>query len=226
MKKTIYIFISLILIMPIIEARNIRNIISYKVIGRLLKQNIKGSRSISSSITKPAVIFESFFPKEGIEFYEYDQLGSYYSDQPKDNSLWTTGRFVEEVDQVRKALGLNKDNFFLLGNSWGGILAIEYALKYQGNLKGLLVCDMQASIPRYEAYNKILRSQMCKSLIDSLENYEAKGDYSNETYQDLVYREYYTKHLCRFPWGQWPDPVMRSFRHVNPDIYVLMQGPQ
>src|ERR1035438_4971948 len=55
--------------------------------------------------------FESFFPKEGIEFYEYDQLGSFYSDQPKDSSLWTIDRFVEEVEQVRKALGLNKDNF-------------------------------------------------------------------------------------------------------------------
>jgi proline iminopeptidase len=81
--------------------------------------------------------FESFFPQEGIEFYEYDQLGSYFSDQPKDSSLWVTERFVEEVEQVRKALGLNKDNFYLLGHSWGGILAMEYALKYQDNLKGL-----------------------------------------------------------------------------------------
>jgi proline iminopeptidase len=169
--------------------------------------------------------FESFFPKEGIEFYEYDQLGSFYSDQPKDSSLWTIDRFVEEVEQVRKALGLNKDNFFLLGNSWGGMLAMEYALKYQDNLKGLLVCDMQASMPRYEKYNLVLRSQMRKSLVDSLENYESKGDYSNETYENLVYTEYYTQHLCRFPWGDWPDPVMRAMRHVNSNIYVMMQGP-
>jgi proline iminopeptidase len=169
--------------------------------------------------------FESFFPKEGIEFYEYDQLGSYYSDQPKDSSLWMTPRFVEEVEQVRKALGLNKDNFFLLGNSWGGILAMEYALKYQENLKGLIVCDMQASIPRYEKYNKVLRSQMRKTLLDSLEAFEARGDYSNPTYENLVYNEYYAQHLCRFPWGQWPDPVMRSLRHVNAEIYTMMQGP-
>lgn len=68
--------------------------------------------------------FESFFPREGFEFYEYDQLGSYYSDQPTDSSLWTIARFTEEVEQVRKALGLNKNNFYLLGNSWGGILAM------------------------------------------------------------------------------------------------------
>jgi proline iminopeptidase len=59
--------------------------------------------------------FESFLPKEGIEFIEYDQLESYYSDQPNDSSLWTTDHFVEEVEQVRQALGLNKDNFYLLG---------------------------------------------------------------------------------------------------------------
>src|ERR1700754_1134135 len=64
--------------------------------------------------------FENFLPKEGIEFIYYDQLDSYYSDQPKDSSLWTTEHFVEEVEQVRQALGLNKDNFYLLGHSWGG----------------------------------------------------------------------------------------------------------
>ena len=69
--------------------------------------------------------FESFFPKEGIEIIEYDQLESYYSDKPNDSSLWTTEHYVEEVEQVRKALGLNKDNFYLLGHSWGGILAME-----------------------------------------------------------------------------------------------------
>lgn len=83
--------------------------------------------------------FESFLPKEGIEFYYYDQLGSAYSDQPKDSSLWVLPRFVEEVEQVRKALNLDKDNFYLLGHSWGGILAAQYALKYQEHLKGLII---------------------------------------------------------------------------------------
>ena len=127
--------------------------------------------------------FESFFPKEGFEMIEYDQLGSFYSDQPKDSSLWTTPRFVEEVEQVRKALNLDSSNFYLLGNSWGGILGMEYALKYQKNLKGLIVCNMMASIPAYEKYNAVLRSQMRKSLVDSLQNYEAKGMYHDTIYQ-------------------------------------------
>ena len=110
--------------------------------------------------------FESFFPEEGFEMYEYDQLGSYYSDQPNNDDLWKTERFVEEVEQVRKALGMNKDNFYLLGNSWGGILAMEYALKYQDNLKGLIISNMMASIPDYEKYNGVLRGQMRKTLVD------------------------------------------------------------
>ncbi len=167
--------------------------------------------------------FESFFPKEGFEMIEYDQLGSFYSDQPRDSSLWTTPRFVEEVEQVRKALNLDSSNFYLLGNSWGGILAMEYALKYQKNLKGLIVCNMMASIPAYEKYNGVLRSQMRKSLVDSLQNYEAKGMYKDPTYESLVIKEYYTKHLCRLP--EWPDPVNRAFNHVNERIYVMMQGP-
>jgi len=167
--------------------------------------------------------FESFFPREGFEMIEYDQLGSYYSDQPKDSSLWTTERFVEEVEQVRKALGLNKDNFYLLGNSWGGLLAIEYALKYHDNLKSLIICNMMASIPDYEKYNAVIRSTMRKSLVDSLQAYEALNQYKDSTYQALVFSEYYTQHLCRLP--EWPDPLLRAFKHYNEEIYVMMQGP-
>lgn len=75
--------------------------------------------------------FDSFLPKEGIEYYYYDQLGSAYSDNPNESSLWEIDRFVEEVEAVRIALELDASNFYLLGHSWGGILATEYALKYQ-----------------------------------------------------------------------------------------------
>lgn len=167
--------------------------------------------------------FESFFPQEGFEMYQYDQLGSYYSDQPTNDSLWTTARFVEEVEQVRQALGMNKDNFYILGNSWGGILGMEYALKYQQHLKGLIISNMMASIPDYEKYNNLLRSQMRKSLVDSLEVFEKKGDFKNPIYADLVFKEYYTKHICRL--NDWPEPVQRSFKHINQHVYELMQGP-
>ena len=114
--------------------------------------------------------FESFFPREGFEMIEYDQLGSFYSDQPKDSSLWTIDRFVEEVEQVRTALGLNKDNFYLLGNSWGSMLAMQYALKYQNNLKGLIICNMMSSIPDFNEYNKkVLIEDLGQSSVDSMD---------------------------------------------------------
>ena len=98
--------------------------------------------------------FDSYFPAAGIEYYYYDQLGSAYSDQPDEPDLWELPRFVDEVEQVRQALGLDQDNFYLLGHSWGGILAIEYALKYQQHLKGLIISNMMASIPAYNDYAK------------------------------------------------------------------------
>jgi proline iminopeptidase len=168
--------------------------------------------------------FESFFPQAGIEFYEYDQLGSYYSDQPADSSLWTTARFVEEVEQVRSALGLHQDNFYLLGNSWGGILAIEYALKYQQNLKGLIICNMMASCPDYGEYaQEVLAKQMNPVVLDSIRMLEAKKDFQNPRYMALLLPHFYKQHLCRL--DEWPDPVNRSFKHINNTIYSLMQGP-
>jgi len=96
--------------------------------------------------------FDSYFPNAGIEYYYYDQLGSAYSDQPDDPRLLDIARYVEEVEQVRQALRLDQDNFYLLGHSWGGILAIEYALKYQQHLKGLVISNMMSSIPAYNVY--------------------------------------------------------------------------
>lgn len=168
--------------------------------------------------------FESFFPKANIEFYHYDQLGSYRSDQPQgDDSLWTIERFVEEVEQVRIALGLNSDNFYLLGNSWGGMLAMEYALKYQQNLKGLIVSGMTADFDKYEAYNAKLRAQLSPEILAQLVEYESRGDYHNPDYEKIVFDEYYKKHLCRL--DPWPEPVTRSFNHLNQHVYEYMQGP-
>lgn len=168
--------------------------------------------------------FESFFPKEGFEFYEYDQLGSYYSDQPKDSSLWVTERFVEEVEQVRKAIGADKTNFYVLGNSWGGILAMEYALKYQDNMKALIVANMMASIPEYGRYaEEVLAKQMKPEVVAEIKAIEAKGDFNNPRYMELLIPNFYHEHLCRLK--EWPDGFNRAMKHVNGEIYVMMQGP-
>lgn len=170
--------------------------------------------------------FDSYFPQEGIEFYYYDQLGSYYSDQPSDSSLWTTERFVEEVEEVRKALNLNKDNFYLLGSSWGGILAMEYAFKYQDNLKGLIISNMMASAPEYGKYaDEVLAKQMDPKVLEEVKALEAKKDYANPRYMELLIPNFYEQHLCRFPAAEWPDAINRTFKHLNSSIYIMMQGP-
>jgi proline-specific peptidases, Bacillus coagulans-type subfamily len=169
--------------------------------------------------------FDSFLSAEGIEYYYYDQLGSAYSDQPTDSSLWTIDRFVEEVEEVRKALNLNKDNFYLLGSSWGGILAMEYALKYQDNIKGLIISNMMASAPDYGKYaNDVLAKQMDPKVLEEVRALEAKKDFTNPRYAELLYSNFYTQHICRFPLEDWPEPVNRSFSKINNSIYVLMQG--
>ncbi|AXT20327.1 alpha/beta fold hydrolase [Flavobacteriaceae bacterium AU392] len=170
--------------------------------------------------------FDGYFPQEGIEYYYYDQLGSYYSDQPDDLSLWDLDRFVEEVEQVRIALGLNKDNFYLFGQSWGGILGMQYALKYQQNLKGLIISNMVSSIPEYQKYaDEVLAPQLPPEVLKEILEFEAKEDYGNERYLSLIEEHYYPKHVLRLPPNEWPNSVHRTFKHVNPDVYVTMQGP-
>ena len=170
--------------------------------------------------------FDSYFPGAGIEYYYYDQLGSAYSDQPKDISLWTIDRYVDEVEQVRQALHLDKDNFCLLGQSWGGILAMEYALKYQQHLKCLVISNMVDSIPQYNEYaNNVLMPAMDQKKLAVVKKLEAEHHTSDPRYMAILGPMHYEQHVLRMPQAQWPEPVTRSFGHINEQIYTLMQGP-
>ena len=169
---------------------------------------------------------DSYLPGEGIEYYYYDQLESGNSDHPGDPSLWTIDRFVTEVEQVRQALGLDADNFYLLGHSWGGILAIEYALAHPDKLKGLIVSNMMASVPAYNTYaQEVLGPQMDPIALKEIQALEATKDYQNPRYNELVTNHYYTDHVLRMPVAEWPEPVLRGFAGLNYDIYLVMQGP-
>ncbi|WP_081606525.1 proline iminopeptidase-family hydrolase [Psychroflexus gondwanensis] len=162
---------------------------------------------------------------EETEYIYYDQLDSHYSDKPNDSTLWTIEHFVEEVEQVRKALNLDKDNFYLLGQSWGGMLAMEYALKYQENLKGLVISNMMASIPEYEKYAaEVLGPQLPPEVYKEIKALEAAEDFGNPRYTELVMEHYYTKHVLHKPLDEWPEFVNRAFSHLNPNIYIYMQG--
>ncbi|MGH8111857.1 MAG: proline iminopeptidase-family hydrolase [Rhodanobacteraceae bacterium] len=170
--------------------------------------------------------FDSYLPRAGVEYYYYDQLGSGRSSQPDIPELWETARFVDEVEQVRKWLGLDHENFFLLGHSWGGILAIEYALQYPQHLKGLVISNMMSSFPAYNRYAKeVLMPGIPAKVLAEITVLEAAQDYDNPRYMELLIPHHYEHHILRLPHAQWPDPVRRAFAHLNPKIYVAMQGP-
>jgi proline iminopeptidase len=165
--------------------------------------------------------FEDFLPPAGIEFYYYDQLGGGNSDIPTDTSLWNIPRFVEEVEQVRKGLGL--ENFYLLGHSWGGMLGMEYLQKYQSHVKGAVLSNMTAGIKSYVSYSAQLKERLFSPaenrMYDSLDKLQL---YSSTAYQDLLMNKLYANVVCRS--NPWPEPVMRAFKKANTSIYIQMQG--
>ena len=169
---------------------------------------------------------DSYLPAAGIEYYYYDQLGSFYSDQPDDPDLWELDRFVDEVEQVRLALGLDRTNFFLAGVSWGGLLATEYALHHGDALKGLVISNMMSSCPAYNAYaNDVLMPAIDQAALAEIKNLEAAGDTDNPRYMALLMEQHYVHHVLRMPFEEWPDPVVRMINHINEAVYVPMQGP-
>lgn len=170
--------------------------------------------------------FDSCFPAAGVEYYYYDQLGSGRSDCPADESLWDLDRFVGEVEQVRIALGLDRSNFVLYGQSWGGMLATEYALRYQSNLRALIISNMMFSVPAYNAYaEQMLMPAMDQDKLAEIKQLEAADDVDNPRYMELLMEQHYVHHVLRLPPDSWPDPVQRGLNHVNPVIYRKMQGP-
>ena len=171
-------------------------------------------------------IFERYLPAAGIEFYFYDQLGSGHSDRPDEPDLWELDRFVDEVEQVRQALGLDRSNFVLFGQSWGGILAMEYALHHREHLKGLVVSNMMSSCPAYNTYaHDVLMPAMDQAVLAEIKGFEARAETGDPRYGELLMEHHYVHHVLRMPAGEWPDPVTRSFADINPQIYVSMQGP-
>ncbi|WP_081663286.1 proline iminopeptidase-family hydrolase [Flavobacterium subsaxonicum] len=170
--------------------------------------------------------FESFLPAEGIEFYYYDELGSGNSDKPNDTTRYNIASAVDEVEQVRKALQLNKGNFYLFGHSWGGLLAMEYAVKYQGNLKGLIVSNMTSSGKEFNRYvQQVLAKQIPPDAMARINELSAKNDYANPEYMELAMKHFYAQFVCRIPLEQWPEPLNRALSKLNQPYYNKLQGP-
>jgi proline iminopeptidase len=127
---------------------------------------------------------------------------------------------VEEVEGVRQALKLDKINLF--GNSYGGALALQYALKYQRNIKKLIISSGLASVRETVAEMRRLKTRLPKEIQDTLAKYEATEDYQNPEYLKAV-DVFYRNFLCRLP--EWPEELARTMNGLSTDVYWTMNGP-
>src|SRR5918998_6731856 len=162
----------------------------------------------------------SALARHGFRVVAFDQLGTGASDRPTDPRLWTIGRYVEETETVRRALDLGQVH--LLGHSWGGWLAIEYALTYPDALKTLILEDTAADLPHLAAELERLRGALGSETVAMMLAHEAAGTYDHPEYQAVVTLLNF-RHVCRLP--VWPAPLMRSVGDWNMGPYGTMQGP-
>lgn len=151
----------------------------------------------------------------------YDQIGCGKSDHPDDPALWVIDTFVEEAAAVRAALGL--DRVHLFGHSWGGWLALEYALGRPSGLASLVLASTCASLPAFAAETRRLKESLPAEVQKLIDRHEAQGTTDDPAYQEAT-MAYYTQWLCRL--DPWPDHVMSSFANLNEEIYGTMQGPE
>jgi len=151
----------------------------------------------------------------------YDQLGCGRSDQPADTSLWTVDRSVAEVDQVRESLGL--DRCHLLGQSWGGWLAIDYMAREPTGVAGLVLASTSASIPQFMTEARRLIEQLPEPARTTLVELGARGAYDEPEYLAAV-DVFYHRHLCRA--DPWPAALIASSQQMQGNqVYLTMNGP-
>ena len=149
-----------------------------------------------------------------------DQLGCGKSDRPRGTGLYTIAHNVEEVEGVRRALRLG--TVHLMGSSYGGALAIATALKYQRNLRSLIVTGGLASVPLTVREMRRLVNRLPPKVRETIAKYEALEDYRNPKYLAAV-DVFYRRYVCRLP--VWPREVTYSFEHLSGPVYFTMNGP-
>lgn len=153
-------------------------------------------------------------PRQRVVFY--DQLGCGRSDRPDDPARWTVPRFVAEIDRVREALGL--DRVVLLGQSWGGMLAIEYMLGRPAGVAGLILSNTTPSAPLFEREARRLLTLLPAEVQETIRRCEAEHAFFSAEYQAAM-MVYYARHVVRVQ--PMPDFVQRSFLGVGQPYFVM-----
>lgn len=151
----------------------------------------------------------------------YDQLGCGFSDRPSDTALFTVSRFVDEVQQVCTALQLSE--FHVLGQSWGGMLAIEFALqKKPAGLRSMILSAPLISTQRWIADQEMWISKLPEQIRETIKKHEQNKDFESPAYQEAM-MHFYQKHLCRM--DPWPECLTRTMEKMGVDVYQYMWGP-
>ena len=150
----------------------------------------------------------------------YDQLGCGGSDRPEDETLWTLQRSLAEVEAVRQAFGL--DSFHLFGSSWGGLLALEYALSQPQGLVSLVLSSPLVNVPHWRNDAKELFDQLPESDRHIIESHEAKGYVDCPEYTASVLT-FWKRHVCRI--NPWPDDLEEAYAGFGAGPYRTMWGP-
>lgn len=156
----------------------------------------------------------------GYKVVFYDQLGCGRSEVPKNYALFSVERGVEELENFRKKMRLGK--IHLMGSSYGGMLALAYALKYQRNLESLITTGGLASVPLCVEEMNRLKLGLPKRVQRAIEKYEKRGDYHNPSYEKAV-MVFYKKHLLRLK--KWPKEQEYTMKHISKPVYYTMNGP-
>jgi L-proline amide hydrolase len=154
----------------------------------------------------------------------YDQLGcgksTHLSDAPA--GFWSPQLFKDELSALTRHLGI-AGRYAVVGQSWGGMLAMEHALDHPAGLRAIVVADSPASMPLWVEEATRLRADLPQDVQQTLTRHETAGTTDDPAYEAAV-RVYYDRHLCRIP---WPDCVERSFAQMaeDPTVYHTMNGP-
>ena len=149
----------------------------------------------------------------------YDQLGCGKSPVPPDPDMWTVELFIEEVDAVRQALGLER--LHILGQSWGGMLGMEYALTQPDGVESLVICDSPARMDLWVEEANRLRAELPPEVQATLLKHEQDGTTDDPAYEEACL-VFYNRHVCRVPWS---ESVARSFAQMPNEVYMTMNGP-
>lgn len=200
-----------------------------KVLGYDLYYKIFGPKENRSTILclhgGPGMTHDYILPLsdlavKGYRVVFYDQLGCGKSDLPRNSALFTVERAVEEVETFRTTMRLGKVDLF--GSSWGGLLAIAYALRYQRNLSSLLLAGAYPNVPFALHEMERLKAKLPPKVRGVMRKLEERGDYENPKYIDAI-KVFYQRHFCRL--SRWPAEVNHSLDHLSKPVYFTMNGP-